>query len=418
MLSGCISTDVSRPCVFPFIYEGRTYKLCTDINEAPGRLWCSTTDNYDRDAGRVSCACSTPDVSSIFYTTDGSEPTLKSSVYNTTAGMQLYGFGERTVKVKNFKQGYFDSPIMEALYSILPQMVSTMAGSSVGVQGFQDGFGTFCAFSKPTKLVISPAYTYLYITDTGNDRIRQFNMQSGFTSTLAGGLRGFSDGVGTNAQFDQPYGLALTRDGRYLYVGDSGNGKIRKIDVLTGSVQTLFTLDYAQTRYLFKRSEERFKMMSTNDFLVERTSRIHESKWVDGDQEVQCTSTLFTDSKGYKCTDYDEYPQWCGFEHSAYACCACGGGTDVSIKVNASVYSFKGIRDVKLSLDEKILFVLDVEQHTVNEIVLSTGQVRVLAGGGINSKYDTAYGTLAGFSRPFGMDVSQKTASKLRTAMQ
>ena len=143
MLSGCSSTDVTSPCVFPFIYEGRTYKLCTDKNEAPGKLWCSTTDNYDRDARRVGCTCSTPDLSSIFYTTDGSEPTLKSTVYNASIGMQLHGFGERTVKVKNYKQGYFDSPIMEASYSILPQMVSTMAGSSVGVQGFQDGFGAF-----------------------------------------------------------------------------------------------------------------------------------------------------------------------------------------------------------------------------------------------------------------------------------
>jgi len=408
--SGCRSKDAARPCVFPFMYGGKYYKGCTDVDDAPGRLWCATTDSYDRDGERANCLCSSPEhLSAVFYTTDGSEPTLKSSVYDADIGMQLHGFGERSVKVKNFREGFFDSPIAEASYSILPQTVSTMAGSSAG---YQDSFGTFAEFSNPTKLVISFDNQDLYIADTGNCKIRRFNMQSGFTSTLAGGSKGFSDGVGTNAEFDQPHGLALTGDGAYLYVGDSGNGKIRKIEVMSGTVQTVFTREHAQTLYLFKRSDEMISMMSTEQN-VYRSSMIYELGWVDNDHEVRCKSNPFTDSKGHQCVDYKTHPQWCGFEASAHSCCICGGGADIIVKRNTSSHFFGGIRELALSLDETVLYVCDVEKHTVNAIILSTGQIRIIAGGGANSSKNTAYGTRAGFNRPFGLDVSLKTASGL-----
>ena len=144
-------------------------------------------------------------------------------------GIQLVGFGEKIVKVKSATPGHLDSPIMEASYSILPQAVSTLAGSSHGLEGSQDGFGTYSHFSKPMKLVISPDHFHVYIADTGNDRIRKFDMRSGFSSTLAGSARGFNDGNGTTAHFNQPSALALTKDGKHLYVCDRANRKIRKV---------------------------------------------------------------------------------------------------------------------------------------------------------------------------------------------
>ncbi|XP_068120881.1 uncharacterized protein [Hyperolius riggenbachi] len=37
------------PCVFPFTYNGTIYHSCTRLGESEGRLWCSTTRNYDND---------------------------------------------------------------------------------------------------------------------------------------------------------------------------------------------------------------------------------------------------------------------------------------------------------------------------------------------------------------------------------
>ncbi|XP_037376580.1 cation-independent mannose-6-phosphate receptor isoform X2 [Talpa occidentalis] len=40
-------TDDGDPCVFPFIFNGKSYEECVVENRA--KLWCATTANYDRD---------------------------------------------------------------------------------------------------------------------------------------------------------------------------------------------------------------------------------------------------------------------------------------------------------------------------------------------------------------------------------
>ncbi|XP_060636649.2 uncharacterized protein [Anolis sagrei] len=37
------------PCVFPFIYKQKLYTSCTKDGAVSRRLWCATTENYDRD---------------------------------------------------------------------------------------------------------------------------------------------------------------------------------------------------------------------------------------------------------------------------------------------------------------------------------------------------------------------------------
>ena len=55
----------------------------------------------------------------------------------------------------------------------------------------------------------------------------------GVVSTVAGSISGYADGVGTNALFNGPVGIAVDSNGA-LYVGDSNNHCIRKQDVTGG----------------------------------------------------------------------------------------------------------------------------------------------------------------------------------------
>ena len=64
--------------------------------------------------------------------------------------------------------------------------------------------------------------------DGQNHRIRHIT-QDGVVSTLAGSTKGFADGKGKDAQFNQPDYIAVDTFGK-LYVTDDLNYRIRKIE--------------------------------------------------------------------------------------------------------------------------------------------------------------------------------------------
>src|SRR5208282_2064332 len=92
-----------------------------------------------------------------------------------------------------------------------------------------------------------PAYVAIdasgnvYITDVTNDRIREVNRSTGIITTIAGnGTQGFSGdgGLATAAELNEPAGLALDASGN-LYIADSENNRIRKVNLATGIITTI-----------------------------------------------------------------------------------------------------------------------------------------------------------------------------------
>jgi len=117
--------------------------------------------------------------------------------------------------------------------------VTTFAGS--GTLGFTDNpTGTAATFNQPWGVTTDG--TNLYVADTNNHTIRQIviSSPSGVT-TLAGvaGSFGSANGSGTTAKFDFPRGI--TTDGTNLYVADSTSQLIRKVTI-AGTVVTVSTL--------------------------------------------------------------------------------------------------------------------------------------------------------------------------------
>src|SRR5262249_5190678 len=115
--------------------------------------------------------------------------------------------------------------------------VTTFAG---GHEGSTDGVGAAAGFAFPadfTGLAIDSGN--LYVADTRNATIRKITLASAQVSTFAGqaGSTGSSDGVGEAARFNEPTGLAS--DGTYLYVSDSVNMTVRRIDLRTAEVTTI-----------------------------------------------------------------------------------------------------------------------------------------------------------------------------------
>lgn len=111
--------------------------------------------------------------------------------------------------------------------------VQTLAG---GRRGFADGLGAAARFDTPSGIALDAAGN-LYIADTGNHAIRKMT-PDGRVTTLAGtGRPGWRDGPGAQAQFDGPVGIAVDAAGRVL-VADTYNDRIRAIGP-EGAVTTL-----------------------------------------------------------------------------------------------------------------------------------------------------------------------------------
>jgi sugar lactone lactonase YvrE len=77
----------------------------------------------------------------------------------------------------------------------------------------------------------------LAVADSGHHRLLLLDGTGRLTRTVGSGLEGFSDGAPDTASFSSPQGLA-ERDGS-LYVADTGNHAVRRVDLSTGQVQTI-----------------------------------------------------------------------------------------------------------------------------------------------------------------------------------
>lgn len=143
----------------------------------------------------------------------------------------------RTLVVDGAGNIYVADTTNQTIRKITPLgAVTTLAGLA-GSSGSADGIGSQARFSFPKGVAVDSSNN-IYVGDTSNATIRKIT-SSGMVTTLAGsaGLLGSVDGTGAAASFNTPYGIAVNSVGN-LYVGDLGNYTIRKVTA-AGAVTTL-----------------------------------------------------------------------------------------------------------------------------------------------------------------------------------
>jgi serine/threonine protein kinase/sugar lactone lactonase YvrE len=118
-----------------------------------------------------------------------------------------------------------------------PVPTATVFAGQAGVAGYANGVGSQAQFHLPNNLAVDSSGN-LYVADTGNNVIRKIT-PDGTVTTLAGqaGSHGSNNGMGGEARFWAPFGVAVDADGM-IYVADSANNLIRKITP-DGMVATL-----------------------------------------------------------------------------------------------------------------------------------------------------------------------------------
>lgn len=107
-------------------------------------------------------------------------------------------------------------------------VVSTIAGTA-GVPGNQNGTNGAARFSNPTGVAVDGGGN-IFVADAVNNAIRKITPAgtNWIVTTIAGGGRGASDGTNTAAQFFGPYGVAVDSADR-VFVADQFNNAIRLI---------------------------------------------------------------------------------------------------------------------------------------------------------------------------------------------
>ncbi len=115
-------------------------------------------------------------------------------------------------------------------------MTTTAAGGGLFTFGDRDGLGRIAKLQHPQGVAVSAGR--VFITDTYNHKIKQFDPASEQVHTFAGtGTAGYRDGVLDQAQFYEPGGLSAGDD--KLYVADTNNHRVRVINLVAGLVSTV-----------------------------------------------------------------------------------------------------------------------------------------------------------------------------------
>ncbi|MBD1210771.1 MAG: putative Ig domain-containing protein, partial [Ignavibacteria bacterium] len=194
------------------------------------------------DGGATVCQFKNPfgvaldSMGNVYVADNGNQRIRKISVGGvvTTIASGLFPVGLAIDKAGNI---YVSDWLNDKISKINPAgVVTTLAGGSGS--GYADGTGSSAKFNSPAGLALDGAGN-IYTAENNNSRIRKIT-PLGVVTTIAGSaVGGLADGIGLNAQFSGPHGIAIDGTGN-IYVTERGTNSIRKITP-EGAVTTIVT---------------------------------------------------------------------------------------------------------------------------------------------------------------------------------
>ncbi len=118
--------------------------------------------------------------------------------------------------------------------------ITTIAGNGTAGYSGDGGPATAAELSDPSGVAVDGSGD-LFIADSGNNVVREVNLNTGIITTIAGnGTQGYrgDGGPATAAELSGPDGLALDGSGD-LFIADSSNNVIREVNLGTGIITTV-----------------------------------------------------------------------------------------------------------------------------------------------------------------------------------
>lgn len=251
--------------------------------------------------------------------------------------------------------------------------VTTLAGLA-GNAGSTNGTGSAARFYEP--FAVTSLGGDLYVADTDNYVIRKVTT-AGVATTLAGtaGTSGSADGTGTAATFSVVKGI--TGSGNFLYVLDTYNQTVRKVDITSGAVTTI--AGYAGTT-------------GSTDNATGSAARFNYPFGiaVDSSNNLYITDTL---------------NQTIRVISAAGAVTTLAGTVGTSGSADGTGTAAKFNNPAGIATDGTNLFVADSSNHVIRKVVISSGVVTTFAGTVGTAGSTDGTGTAAKFNTPTGLTI-------------
>lgn len=227
-------------------------------------------------------------------------------------------------------------------------VVSTIAGQGA-TRGAADAIVLSSArFAGPWGVAVDGSED-VFVSDSLNQKIRRIDVSSGAVSTFAGsGSAGYSDGTGTGAQFRYPAGLSFAPSGN-LYVADYGAHTLRRITpegVVTTHAGSGGNSGTANGTGSVARFNSPRDTVVEGSYIYVADSGNHAIRRVNGGGAVESFAGL--------------------------------AGTPGAIDATGTNARFN--RPTGIVSDATYLYVADMDNHAIRRIVISTGEVTTFAG--------------------------------------
>lgn len=230
---------------------------------------------------------------------------------------------------------------------------------------------------------IHAAESHVYVSDSGHNRVIEINHYGRVTRVFGSGAAGLLDGYGTEAAFNNPQGLALIND--FLYVADTGNHAIRRINIKNNETLTL-----AGNGKLQRHTERYF-----HDALSTSLNSPWDLSYLDGELYIAMAGS---------------HQIWKMDLTELTLQIFSGTGQENLMNGNADIAAFA--QPSGLATGDQCVYVVDAESSSVRSVRLPDGRVTTLVGTGLFAFGDADGGwSSALLQHPLGVhyDASNET---------
>jgi DNA-binding beta-propeller fold protein YncE len=203
----------------------------------------------------------------------------------------------------------------------------------------------------PGKILADEKGDRLYIADSNHNRIVVTRLDGTLVETIGTGERGAADGPFAKASFFRPQGMAL--DGSNLYVADTENHLVRRLDLKTKTVETVAGTGQ-QAREYFRQGPARTIELS--------------SPW---DLQLVGRQLYIAMAGTHQIWKLDLEKQ----EVSTFA----GSGREA--RLDGPLLEAGFAQPSGITTDGKRLYIADSESNIIRAIDIAAGQVETLVGG-------------------------------------